>query len=95
MESRHTPFSSLPTVGQEHHLFSVNPGTPVSFVLETASCMLNNARETLRLATIDLPPGDGSAQACSAFYVIEQVAGLLESVQLAIPETLSTPEVSA
>ena len=78
-------YSPAPAAGPNHHLFAVEPGTPLDIAIPTASAMLGAALETLLGVAVELPRASETAQIWAAIYTIETARALVAACEIEAP----------
>jgi hypothetical protein len=91
MNTRYTPFSPIPALGQDAYLFAVPEGVRADFVMSRASAQLNAGVEALRYALCDQRVTPESASLWTALYALEGAAALIEALAMSVDLALSPP----
>jgi hypothetical protein len=92
MCTAHTPFSSIPALGEGVHLFAVQEGVRADFAIQMAGAQLNAGLNALRYALCDQAHTEESASLWSAFYCIEGAAALVDALNLSVENAVGDDE---
>jgi hypothetical protein len=87
MNTRHTPFSPIPVLGESAHMFAVPDGIPADIAINQASAQLNAGVKTLFYALNDQRATPESAALWTAFYALEGAAALVEALVLGVEQS--------
>jgi hypothetical protein len=92
MCTAHTPFSSIPVLGEGVNLFAVQEGVRADFAIQMAGAQLNAGLNAMRDALCDQAYTPESASLWSAFYCIEGAAAVVGALALTVEAAVGDDE---